>query len=46
MLLKSVLAFLMGGLICVIAQVLIDKTKNLSKDVKEGEKYVGLRHHL
>ena len=27
MLLKSVLAFLMGGLICVIAQILIDKTK-------------------
>ena len=27
MLLKSLLAFIMGGLICVIAQILIDKTK-------------------
>ena len=27
MLLKSLLAFLMGGIICVIAQILIDKTK-------------------
>jgi len=27
MLLKPILAFLLGGLICVIAQILIDKTK-------------------
>lgn len=27
MLLKSLLAFLLGGFICVIAQILIDKTK-------------------
>ncbi len=27
MLLKSVFAFLVGGLLCVIAQILIDKTK-------------------